>query len=97
MTRATRAYHTGLLFFGYLAFYWLIQYLINSTEVDYFLSLDALFPFIPEFVWVYHTLPVGIFLVINELNDMHFNKDNPKFIDWNQDIPNIENELIITP
>ena len=64
MTRATRAYHTGLLFFGYLAFYWLIQYLINSTEVDYFLSLDALFPFIPEFVWVYHTLPVGIFLVM---------------------------------
>jgi len=64
MTRATKAYHTGVLFFGYLAFYWLIQYLINSTEVNYFLSLDALFPFVPEFVWVYHTLPVGIFLVM---------------------------------
>ena len=38
-----------------------------------------------------------VFDIRNELNDMHFNKDNPKFIDWNQDIPNIENELIITP
>ena len=38
-----------------------------------------------------------VFNIRNELNDMHFNKDNPKFIDWNQDIPNIENELIITP
>ena len=38
-----------------------------------------------------------VFDIRNELNDMHFNKDNPNFIDWNQDIPNIENELIITP
>ena len=38
-----------------------------------------------------------VFDIRNELNDMHFNKNNPKFIDWNQDIPNIENELIITP
>ena len=64
MTRATRAYHTGVLFLGYLAFYWLIQYLINSTEVDYFLALDGEFPFIPEFVWLYHTLPIGIFSVM---------------------------------
>ena len=38
-----------------------------------------------------------VFDIRNELNDMHFNKDNPKFVDWQQDIPNIENELVITP
>ena len=38
-----------------------------------------------------------VFDIRNELNDMHFNKDNPNFVDWQQDIPAIENELIITP
>ena len=38
-----------------------------------------------------------VFDIRNELNDMHFNRDNPKFVDWHQDIPNIENELVITP
>ena len=38
-----------------------------------------------------------VFDIRNELNDMHFNKDNPNFVDWHQDIPNIENELVITP
>ena len=33
----------------------------------------------------------------NFLNDVHFNRDIPKFVDWNQDIPNIQNELVITP
>ena len=28
---------------------------------------------------------------------MDFNRENPKFIDWNQDIENIQNELIISP
>jgi len=38
-----------------------------------------------------------VFVLRNELNDLHFNKNNPKFINWKQDIPNIQNELIITP
>ena len=38
-----------------------------------------------------------VFDIRNELNDMHFNRDNPKFVDWNQDIPNIQNELVINP
>jgi len=33
----------------------------------------------------------------NYLNDVHFNPSNPKFVDWNQDISNIENQLVITP
>jgi len=54
-------------------------------------NLDALEKFKSNIDWK------EVFDIRNELNDMHFNKDNPKFIDWNQDIPNIENELIITP
>ena len=38
-----------------------------------------------------------VFDIRNELNDMHFNKDNPNFVDWQQDIPAIENELVIAP
>ena len=38
-----------------------------------------------------------VFDLRNELNDMHFNKENPNFVDWGQDIPNIQNELVITP
>ena len=38
-----------------------------------------------------------VFDIRNELNDMHFNTSNPNFVDWQQDIPNIENELVITP
>ena len=38
-----------------------------------------------------------VFKIRNHLNDLHFNRSNPDFIDWNQDIENIENELVITP
>ena len=38
-----------------------------------------------------------VFKIRNHLNDLHFNRENPKFIDWNQDIENIQNELIIIP
>ena len=54
-------------------------------------TLDAIATFKNNIDWK------EVFDIRNELNDMHFNKSNPKFIDWNQDIPNIENELIITP
>jgi SAM-dependent methyltransferase len=38
-----------------------------------------------------------VFQIRNNLNDLHFNRLNPKFIDWNQDIENIQNELVINP
>lgn len=38
-----------------------------------------------------------VFKIRNHLNDLHLNRENPKFIDWNQDIENIQNELIIIP
>ena len=38
-----------------------------------------------------------VFETRNWLNDLHFNPKNPNFVDWNQDIANIQNELVITP
>lgn len=38
-----------------------------------------------------------VFEVRNWLNDLHFNPKNPDFINWNQDIENIQNELVIKP
>jgi hypothetical protein len=38
-----------------------------------------------------------VFEIRNWLNNLHFNKDNPNFVDWQQDIENIENELVINP
>ena len=54
-------------------------------------TLDAIATFKSHIDWK------EVFDIRNELNDMHFNRDNPKFVDWNQDIPNIQNELVITP
>ena len=54
-------------------------------------TLDAIQKFKDNIDWK------EVFDLRNELNDIHFNKNNPKFVDWNQDIANIENELIITP
>ena len=38
-----------------------------------------------------------VFETRNVLNDLHFNLRTPTFLDWNQDIANIQNELVITP
>jgi membrane-associated phospholipid phosphatase len=64
MSRARKAVFTGALFFTYLAVYWLIQSFIDSSEVDYLIPLDDAIPFLPEFVWIYHTLVFGIFTVM---------------------------------
>ena len=39
----------------------------------------------------------GVFERRNYLNNVFFNPENPDYIDWQQDIPNIQNELVITP
>ena len=38
-----------------------------------------------------------VFEIRNWLNDLHFNPQNPNFVDWQQDISNIQNELVIVP
>jgi predicted O-methyltransferase YrrM len=54
-------------------------------------NLDAIEQFKKNVDWS------EVFETRNWLNDLHFNPKNPNFVDWNQDIANIENELVITP
>ena len=54
-------------------------------------TLDAIEKFKSNIDWK------EVFDIRNWLNDLHFNPKNPNFVDWNQDIDNIQNELIINP
>ena len=54
-------------------------------------NLDAIEQFKKNVDWS------EVFETRNWLNDLHFNPKNPNFVDWNQDIANIQNELVITP
>ncbi len=64
MSKTNKAVYTGFLFLIYLCIYWLIQSLVSTTEVDYFTQIDEATPFMPEFVWIYHTLAIGIAMVM---------------------------------
>ena len=64
MPRHGKLIYTGLLFFVYFAVYLMIQYFVQQTQVNYWTKIDSAIPFMPEFVWIYHTLPVGIAVVM---------------------------------
>ena len=45
----------------YLIFYFVIQSVITTSHYDLLTFLDARVPFIPQFIWIYHTLiPVTV-------------------------------------
>ena len=46
--------------------YSLIQYSITANEYNFLTSLDVAIPFVPEFIWLYHTLIpiIGMSLII---------------------------------
>ena len=64
MSRQGKALYTALLFLVYLAIYYTIQYFVHQTRVDYWTEIDGVIPFLPEFVWIYHTLPLCIVMVM---------------------------------
>jgi len=60
MSRKTKTKYVLFLFSFYFLSYFLIQSVIASGH-NLLTSLDQLIPFIPEFIWIYHTLiPVFI-------------------------------------
>jgi hypothetical protein len=80
----------------------MIQYEDENIQLEHYISsygmtfvqvktLDAIEKFKNNVDWN------EVFEIRNWLNDLHFNPENPNFVDWNQDIPNIENELVINP
>jgi membrane-associated phospholipid phosphatase len=51
-----------LAFVPYLIVYVLIQQLITVNEYDLMTALDRQIPFMPEFIWIYHTIiPLTVF------------------------------------
>jgi len=50
------------LFFFYFCSYFLIQSAITSSNHDFLTAVDQLIPFVPEFIWIYHTM-VPVFLI----------------------------------
>ena len=64
MSRKTKTKYVLFLFSFYFLSYFLIQSVIASGH-NLLTSLDQLIPFIPEFIWIYHTfLPVIILTII---------------------------------
>ena len=62
MSIKVKARYLFLAFFPYLILYFLIQSLIEASQYDLSTSLDVQIPFIPRFIWIYHTILPVIFL-----------------------------------
>ena len=50
------------LFSFYFCSYFLIQSAITSSSHNFLTTVDQLIPFVPEFIWIYHTI-VPVFLI----------------------------------
>lgn len=61
MTKKAKAKYVLILFLPYLFFYFLIQSVITSGY-NLLTDLDEFIPFVPEFIWIYHTL-IPIFFI----------------------------------
>ena len=64
MSLTKKAVYTTTLFTVFFLFYFLIQFLVRASEVEFLLRIDSLIPMIPEFIWLYWSLPIQIFLVM---------------------------------
>ena len=61
MSRKVKAKYAVLVILPYLILYFLIQSVITSGH-NLSTSLDLAIPFIPEFIWIYHTI-IPVFLL----------------------------------
>ena len=64
MTIAKKAVYTTGLFTSFFFLYFTIQFLISQSQINLILEVDKIIPFIPEFVWIYHSLHLQVFLVM---------------------------------
>jgi membrane-associated phospholipid phosphatase len=61
MSAGVKAKYVFLAFVPYLIIYFLIQSIITVNHYDLLSLTDTQIPFIPEFIWVYHTIiPVTV-------------------------------------
>ena len=65
MPLQVKARYLFLAFLPYLIFYFLIQSFVGASQYNLLMGIDEKIPFIPPFIWVYHTiLPVIILTAI---------------------------------
>ena len=64
MTFARKATYTTGLFIVFFSFYFFLQHSIDTGNIDLILEIDKSIPFMPEFVWVYHSIFFQVFLVM---------------------------------
>jgi len=56
--------YTSLIFFFFLSGYFLIQRLVTSGDISLLVEIDEYIPLMPEFVWIYHSLPLLVMIVM---------------------------------
>ena len=64
MSLVKKAAYTSSLFAAFFCFYFAIQLTVKVNGVDLLLEIDSLIPLIPEFIWLYWSLPIQIFFVM---------------------------------
>ena len=65
MPLQVKARYLILAFLPYLIFYFLIQSLIGTSQYNLLMGIDEKIPFVPPFIWIYHTtIPVIILTAI---------------------------------
>lgn len=65
MTRKAKTKYVVLLFLPYFIIYFLLQ-TANTSGYNLLTEIDKIIPFIPEFIWIYHTL-IPVFFVTTVL------------------------------
>ena len=56
MSNGTKVKYIGLFIIFNFISYFSIQFFLTANKYDFLTSFDHLIPFIPEFIWIYHTL-----------------------------------------
>lgn len=64
MTFTKKATYTTGLFVAFFCFYFILQHAISDNSISLILDVDRLIPFMPEFIWIYHSIFFQIFLVM---------------------------------
>ena len=65
MSLKVKARWIALAFIPFLIFYFLIQSLITGSRYDLLTDMDGKIPFIPSFIWIYHSIvPVIAFTAL---------------------------------
>ena len=64
MSLKKKSLYTFFTFFFFLGGYFLIQRLVTSGDMSLLVEIDEMIPLMPEFVWIYHSLPFLVMLVM---------------------------------